>query len=88
MEFEDFVEPEIAVTAAVVAAIFSPRARKVLRKGLVYGTAGVLTTGDMLASFARNVSRGVQQAGMAEQERDADRTGAAKPTGEVGGQPA
>lgn len=63
MDFEDFVEPEIAVTAAVAAAIFSPRARKVIRKGVVYGMAGVLAAGDMVTSFARSVGQGVQQAG-------------------------
>lgn len=63
MEINDFVEPEIAVTAAVAAAIFSPRARKVMRKGLVYGMAGVLAAGDMVTSFAHSVGQGVQQAG-------------------------
>lgn len=65
MEIEDFVEPEIAVTAAVAAAIFSPRARKVMRKGLVYGIAGALAAGDMVTSFARSVGQGVQHAGEA-----------------------
>lgn len=62
MEFEDFAEPEIAITAAVAAAIFSPRARKVMRKGLVYGMAGMLAAGDIVASFARSVGQGMQQA--------------------------
>jgi hypothetical protein len=62
MDFEDFIEPEIAVTAAVAGAIFSPRARKVMRKGLVYGMAGVLSIGDVVTAFARSVSQGVQQA--------------------------
>ena len=65
MEFDDFVEPEIAVTAAVAAALFSPRARKVMRKGLVYGMAGMLAAGDVVTSFARSVGHGVQQAGEA-----------------------
>lgn len=63
MEPGDFVEPEIAVTAAVTAALFSPRARKVIRKGLVYGMAGILTVGDTITSFAKNVGKGMQQAG-------------------------
>ncbi|WP_338257944.1 hypothetical protein [Dictyobacter halimunensis] len=57
------MEPEIAVTAAVVAALFSPRARKLIRQGLVYGTAGVLMAGDAINSFARNVGRGFAQTG-------------------------
>jgi len=67
MEFEDFAEPEIAVTAAVAAAIFSPRARKVMRKGLVYGMAGMLAAGDIVTSFARSVGQGMQQAGQTAQ---------------------
>lgn len=63
MEFEDFMEPEIAVTAAVAAAIFSPRARKVIRKGLVYSMAGVLAAGDAITSLAQSVSHGIQQTG-------------------------
>jgi hypothetical protein len=62
MEPGDFVEPEIAVTAAVTAALFSPRARKVIRKGLVYGMAGILTAGDTISSFAKSVGQGMQQA--------------------------
>jgi flavin-dependent dehydrogenase len=63
MEPEDFLEPEVAITAVVVAAIFSPRARRVLRRGAVYGMAGVLMAGDAIASFARSVGQGVRQAG-------------------------
>lgn len=63
MAFEDFMEPEVAVTAAVTAAVFSPRARKVIRRGLVYGMAGALIAGDAITSFARNVGQGIQEAG-------------------------
>lgn len=63
MEPEDFLEPEIAVTAAVVAAVCSPRLRRFLRRGLVYGTAGALIAGNTIASFAKNVSKGAKQAG-------------------------
>lgn len=65
MALDDFAEPEIAVTAAVTAAIFSPRARKVIRKGLVYGMAGILVAGDTVASLTKSVGRGIQQAGTA-----------------------
>jgi hypothetical protein len=57
------MEPEVAITAVVTAAVFSPRARKLIRRGLVYGTAGILIAGDAITSFARNVSQGVQEAG-------------------------
>lgn len=63
MALEDFMEPEVAVTAVVTAAVFSPRARKVIRRGLVYGMAGVLIAGDAISSFARSVGQGVQEAG-------------------------
>lgn len=64
MDPENFVEPEIAVTAAITAALFSPRARKVIRKGLVYGMAGILAVGDTFTSFAKSFGQGMQQAGM------------------------
>ena len=61
MKAEDFAEPEIAVTAAVTAALFSPGVRRMIRKGLVYGVAGLLTAGDTLATFAKGVAHGVQE---------------------------
>jgi hypothetical protein len=64
MEPENFIEPEIAVTAAITAALFSPRARKVMRKGLVYGMAGILAVGETFTSFAKSVGQGMQQASM------------------------
>ena len=63
MEPEDFLEPEVAVTAAVVAAVCSPRLRRFLRRGLVYGTAGALIAGDAITSFAKNIGEGAKQAG-------------------------
>jgi hypothetical protein len=65
MDPEDFLEPEVAVTAAVTAAIFSPTIRRWIRRGLVYATAGVLIAGDALTSAARTAGQGVQQAGAA-----------------------
>src|SRR5947199_3201207 len=65
MALEDYLEPEVAVTAVVTAAVFSPRARKMIRRGLVYGMAGALIAGDAIASFARNVGQGMQEAGTA-----------------------
>ncbi len=55
MEFEDFLEPEVAVAAAVVAVIASPQARKIARKGAVYGLAGALMVGDAVGAFARGL---------------------------------
>jgi hypothetical protein len=66
MELDDFLEPEVAVTAAVAAAVFSPGARKLLRRGLVYGTAGALIAGDAITSFTRRITGGARPAGEGE----------------------
>jgi hypothetical protein len=63
MDVEDFLEPEVAVTAAVTAVVFSPKGRKFLRRGAVYGLAGLLMAGDALASLARGVGEGAQRVG-------------------------
>ncbi len=68
MALEDYLEPEVAVTAVVVAAVFSPSARKIIRRGAVYGLAGILVAGDALASAGKSVGRGVQAAGAAASE--------------------
>src|SRR5579884_943397 len=62
MEFEDFLEPEIAAVAAVTATIASPRARRLLRRGAVLGLAGILTAGDAVGTLVRGISSGAQQA--------------------------
>lgn len=60
MAHDDGTEAKVAATAALTAVVFSPRVRDVLRRGAVYGLAGVLTAGDTLWAFARGVSRGVR----------------------------
>lgn len=65
MEFEDFVQPEVGVAAAVVAVVASPEVRRVVRRGAVLGVAGVLMAGDAISSFARGVGRGAQSAASA-----------------------
>jgi uncharacterized protein (DUF1786 family) len=62
MALEDYLESEVVVAVAATAAVLSPRVRKVLRRGAVYGLAGVLMAGDAVSSAARNVPPGVQQA--------------------------
>jgi hypothetical protein len=62
MAVDDYLESEVAVAAAATAALFSPQVRGVLRKGLVYGTAGVMTVGDGVASVAKGAGRGMQRA--------------------------
>ena len=62
MAAKDFLESEVAVAVAVTAAVFSPRARKFLRRGLVYGVAGVLKAGDALSAAAHNAAAAAQEA--------------------------
>jgi hypothetical protein len=75
MEPEDFLQPEVAVTAVVAAAIFSPGARKAIRKGLIYATAGALTAGDAVSSFFKNVGQGFQQMRGSEQTAQENQPG-------------
>ncbi len=56
MALDDYLEPEVAVAVAVTAAVASPPVRKAMRRGLVYGLAGLLTLGDKLAAGAREVA--------------------------------
>jgi hypothetical protein len=62
MALEDYLESEVVVAVAATAALLSPRARKVLRRGAVYGVAGALVAGDAVSSVVRNAAPGVQQA--------------------------
>ena len=62
MAVEDFMESEVAVAVAVTAAVLSPRVRGVLRRGLVYGVAGVLKAGDALSSAVQSAAAAAQQA--------------------------
>jgi hypothetical protein len=62
MALEDYLESEVVVAVAATAALLSPRARKVLRRGAVYGVAGVLMAGDTVSSVVRSAAPGVQQA--------------------------
>lgn len=65
MELQDLMEPEVGIAVVVTAAIASPEVRKVVRRGAVYGLAGLLMAGDAVKSFTRGVGRGVQQAATA-----------------------
>src|SRR5260221_12494536 len=65
MDLDDYVQPEIAVTAVVAAAVFSPRTRRLLRRGVVYGLGGALMAGDAVTSFSRSIGRGFKEAGAA-----------------------
>ena len=62
MALEDYLESEVVVAVAATAAVMSPRVRGMLRRGAVYGLAGVLRAGDAISSAAPAVSQGAQQA--------------------------
>ena len=62
MALEDYLESEVVVAVAATAAILSPRVRKVVRRGAVYGLAGILRAGVAISSAAPGVSQGAQQA--------------------------
>jgi len=61
MAVEDFLESEVAIAIVATAAAISPPVRNVLRRGAVYGIAGVMIASDAIMSFARGVGSGVQQ---------------------------
>jgi hypothetical protein len=62
MALDDYLEPEVAIAVAVTAAVASPPVRKVLRRGLVYGLAGLLVAGDKVTAAAREIAKSAQQA--------------------------
>jgi hypothetical protein len=62
VDLDDFIEPEVGVAVAVTAALVSPPVRRVVRKGAVYGLAGLLIARDKLAGLASGLR---QRAGAA-----------------------
>lgn len=85
MDFEDFLQPEVGVAAAVVAVVASPQVRNVIRKGAVYGLAGVLMAGDAVGAFARGVSQGARN-GAASASQSTSANGATATEGQAEGQ--
>lgn len=76
MSLDDLLEPEVMIAVGVTAAIMSPPVRKVMRKGAVYGLAGMMILGDKIAAAARGVSQGAQNlASSAADEAGASRGG-------------
>ncbi len=68
MDAEDILEPKVAVAVAATAAVLSPPVRNVVRRGAVYGLAGVLLAGGAVSSFTRGMRRGAEQASRPTQE--------------------
>jgi hypothetical protein len=63
MALDDYFDSEVAVAVAATAAALSPGFRRVLRRGAVYGVAGVLKATDVATAAARGVARGVSGEG-------------------------
>jgi hypothetical protein len=65
MDLDDFWAPEVAVTAGlaavVTAAVASPKVRQTLRRGAVYGLAGLMIAGDKVAAAGRSMATTAQQ---------------------------
>jgi hypothetical protein len=61
MALDDYLEPEVMIAVAVTAAVASPPVRKVMRKGAVYGLAGLMMLGDRMRDMAHNVAQAAQQ---------------------------
>ena len=57
MDLDDFLEPEVGIAVVVTAAVASPRVRKTIRQGLVYGLAGLLMASDKIKSAASGVAQ-------------------------------
>jgi hypothetical protein len=53
----DVFDKEVVGAVAATAALMSGRARRVLRRGAVYGIAGVMTAGEFVTSAAKSVGR-------------------------------
>jgi hypothetical protein len=59
MALQEYFESEVAVAVAATAALMSPRGRRLLRRGAVYGVAGALKATDVVTAAARGVAQGV-----------------------------
>jgi hypothetical protein len=59
MALEEYLESEVAIAVAATAVALSPRARRLVRRGAVYGVAGALKASDVVTAAARGVARGV-----------------------------
>jgi len=62
MALEDYLEPEVAIAVAVTAAVSSPPVRKAIRKGAVYGLAGLLIARDKVMAVASEAKQGIKGA--------------------------
>lgn len=65
MGLDDMCGSRVAVAVAATATVMSPKARKVIRRGAVYGIAGVLAAGDAVSAASRGAREGAKRAASA-----------------------
>jgi hypothetical protein len=63
---DDLANKETGAIAAATAAAVSPRARELLRRGAVYGLAGVLRATDVALAAGRGAVRGARDGAASE----------------------
>jgi hypothetical protein len=80
MAIEDYLDPEVGVAVAVSAVVFSPPVRRVVRRGAVFGLAGIMMAGDALTTLVGGIGRGVRQVTPALATADAAAGAGAVPT--------
>jgi hypothetical protein len=57
----DLFDKEVVMAVGATAALMSERARRVLRRGAVYGIAGVMSAGEAVTAAARSVGRDAER---------------------------
>ena len=55
------IEREVGIAIAATATALSPKARETVRRGAVYGLAGVIKAGDVVVGTARGAARGAAE---------------------------
>lgn len=63
MALDDYLDSEVAIAVAATAVALSPRVRRLVRRGAVYGVAGALKASDVVSAAARGVASGVSSEG-------------------------
>ena len=63
MALDDFMEPEVAVAAAVTALISSSQLRTAVRRGAIFGLAGLLKASSAMSTGAGSLFQDVQRGG-------------------------
>jgi hypothetical protein len=57
----DLFDKEVVMAVGATAALMSERARRVLRRGAVYGIAGVMSAGEAVTAAAKSVGRDAER---------------------------